>query len=98
CARARGQAVLLTGFVEQAPMARALTEAAYAAGARYVDVWYWDQHVKLARLEAAAEETLSFVPPWLEERAERLEARHGAMISVRGDPDPDMFGGIDGRR
>jgi aminopeptidase len=95
---APGQDVLVNAFVEHAPMARALTRAAYAAGARYVDVWYWDQHAKLARLELAPEETLSFVPPWLEERAERLEARHGAMISVRGDPDPDLFGGIDGRR
>jgi aminopeptidase len=93
-----GQDVLVNAFVEHAPMVRSLVRAAYAAGARYVDVWYWDQHAKLARLESAPEETLSFVPAWLEERAERLEARHGAMISVRGDPDPDLFGGIDGRR
>ena len=39
--------------VEHAPLARAVAEAAYEAGARYVSVLYWDQHVKLARLRHA---------------------------------------------
>ena len=34
--------------VGHAPLARAVAEAAYEAGARYVSVLYWDQHVKLA--------------------------------------------------
>ena len=33
------------------PFARALTRAAYAAGARYVDVFYTDQHVRRAMIE-----------------------------------------------
>ena len=54
-----GQTVLVNAYVEQAPFARALAEAAYARGARYVDVWYWEPHVKRSRLQHAPLDSLS---------------------------------------
>jgi leucyl aminopeptidase (aminopeptidase T) len=38
--------VAINGMIEHAPFARALAEQAYARGARYVDVWYWDPYAK----------------------------------------------------
>ena len=42
---APGQDLLVNAMVEHAPLARAVARAAYAAGARHVDVRYEDQHV-----------------------------------------------------
>ena len=60
-----GQDVVVLGMdVQHAPTVRAIADAAYAAGARYVDAVYWDQHVKRSRLRHAAEETLDHSPAW----------------------------------
>jgi aminopeptidase len=92
-----GQTLLLNAFVEQVPAVRALTRAAYAAGARYVDVLYWDQHAKLARLVHAPEGSLSWQPPWLDERARALH-EGGAYVRVNGNPEPDLLAAADPAR
>src|SRR6202022_2093515 len=45
-------------------LTRAIATSAYRHGARFVDVAYFDPHVKRARIEHAPEETLDFVPTW----------------------------------
>jgi aminopeptidase len=92
-----GQTVILNAWVEQAPFARAVTRAAYRAGARYVDVWYWDAHVKLARLEGAPLDSLAWTPPWLDARAEAA-ADGGVYIRIDGDPDPELLSRADPAR
>jgi aminopeptidase len=92
-----GQTVLVNAFVEQAPFARALAEAAYARGARYVDVWYWDPHVKRSRLLHAPADSLGTPPAWLDERA-RAVVPGGAYIRVEGDPDPTILSDLDPAR
>ena len=64
-----GQNVFIVSQIEHAPLARALTRAAYAAGARYVDVNYRDQHVRKAMIELGPDEALTYTPDWLKERA-----------------------------
>ncbi len=62
---APGQDVLVLAFdVEHAPLARAIADEAYRAGAHYVSVLYWDQHVKRSRLLHAPEESLADTPSW----------------------------------
>jgi aminopeptidase len=92
-----GQIVLLTAYVQQAAFARALAREAYVAGARYVDLWYWDPHVKLARLQHAPEDSLAWQPPWLDVRAQALR-EGGASIRVNGDPEPDLLAAADPAR
>ena len=92
-----GQLFGITAYVEHAPFVHAVTRAAYDAGARYVDVHYVDEGVKLAAVETAPEETLGWSPPWLLERQERYGDR-GAYLIVRGHPDPRMFEAVDGAR
>ena len=53
-----GQVVFVHGLVEHAPLIRAVTESAYAAGARYVDAHYGDQHVRKAFITHSALEIL----------------------------------------
>jgi aminopeptidase len=93
-----GQDVIVTGLVEHAPMVRAVARAAYEAGARHVDAWYRDQHVRRALLEHADDDVLTWTPPHLLQWLDDLEKSHGALISIVGDPEPDLFADLDPER
>ena len=54
----RGRRSFINAQIEHAPLARALTRAAYSAGASYVDVTYRDQHVRKAMIELGPDEAL----------------------------------------
>src|SRR5437764_12679552 len=76
-----GQLVDVVARVEHAPVARAVTRAAYAAGARYVDVYYSDQHIRRALIEFAQDDILSWTPPWLLKRAVEVGDERAAVIA-----------------
>jgi aminopeptidase len=82
----------------QAPLARAIAEEAYASGARYVSVAYWDSQVKASRLRHAPDDSLAFIPDWFRRFATEAVDRRAAAISIFGDPDPTVFDGIDPAR
>jgi aminopeptidase len=91
-----GQNVFVNAMIEHAPLARALTRAAYAAGARYVDVTYRDQHVRKAMIELGPDDALTHTPRWMKERS---EAHAGAAsIFTTGDPEPELMGDLEGER
>lgn len=93
-----GQTLAVNALVEHAPLARAVASEAYAAGARYVDVLYSDQHVRRQHIEHASDELLGFSPPWLVERVRRIGETGGALISITGNPEPELFADLDGSR
>jgi aminopeptidase len=93
-----GQDLHIGCWVEQAPLARAVTEAAYEAGARRVDVQYGDQFVRRAMIVHADADVLTWTPPWSLVRLEHLHERHGASLAFAGDPNPDLFADLDGER
>jgi aminopeptidase len=93
-----GQLVEVVGRVEHAPVVRAVTRAAYRAGARFVDVLYSDQHVRRALIEHAADDVLSWTPPWLLRRAKGLGEENAAIISLTGEPDTSVLAGLPGER
>jgi len=92
------QDVVIFALVEHAPFARALAAAAYEAGARYVGAAYGDQHVKRELIVHASDDVLEWSPPWELERINHLAREGGAMISITGDPNPDLFADLDGAR
>ena len=53
-----GQIVTISVEPGQEPISRAVAEAAYARGAKFVEVSYFDPHVKRSRLKHAPRETL----------------------------------------
>jgi aminopeptidase len=93
-----GQRLAINAYVEHYPFARAAAEAAYERGASFVDVLYTDQHVRHAHVLHAEEQNLGYTPPWLVERIESLAADGGALLSIAGTPDPDLFSDLDGAR
>ncbi|MGH2698842.1 MAG: aminopeptidase [Actinomycetota bacterium] len=93
-----GQDVTVNAMLEHAPLARALAEQAYAMGAHYVDLWYWDPHAKRSRIRHAAEDTLGWTPPWLDTRHDYTAEHRSANVSIVGDPEPDLLAGLDPAR
>jgi aminopeptidase len=93
-----GQILGVNALIEHAPLARAVTREAYAAGARYVDVYYADQHVRRSHIESAAEADLDFSPPWQVERYDELGRVGGALIAISGNPEPELYADLDGER
>ena len=93
-----GQLVEVLARVEHAEVARAVTRSAYQAGARYVDVLYSDQHLRRALIEGAADDVLSWTPPWLLERAKEIGDERAAVVALTGDAEPDLLADLPGER
>ena len=93
-----GQVVSVSGRPGQEGLVRATAAAAYARGAKFVDVAWFDPHVKLARLQHAAEETLDWVPPWYAQRIQEIGRVNGATIALAGPTAPGLFDDVDPAR
>lgn len=93
-----GQIVAVGAEIGKEHLARALAASAYRAGARFVDVQYFDLHVKRARIAHAAEDTLSFVPSWYGERILELGRQRCARIGLTGPAAPGLLDDLDPAR
>ena len=93
-----GQIVQIKTEIGKETVTRAVAAEAYRAGAKYVDVDYFDLHVKRARLEHAAEDTLDWVPPWLGAKLLALSDAHAARIALSGPAAPRLLEDIDPER
>jgi aminopeptidase len=80
------------------PLVRAIAEACYLRGARFVDVWYFDPELKRLRLEHARDETLDYVPPWYASRLYGLGDARAARIALHPIVPPGALAGIDPSR
>ncbi|HUQ23430.1 MAG TPA: aminopeptidase [Gaiellaceae bacterium] len=92
-----GQILGVTAYLGMEDAARAVARAGYRHGAKYVDVFWWDQLVKRARLDLADEDTLDFVPPWIEQRMRWLSDERAARVSLSGTS-AAVFDGVDAAR
>jgi aminopeptidase len=63
-----------------------------------VDVLYTDKYVLGAKIELADEELLGWSPPWMIQRIRDVGEAGGALVSITGDPDPELFDTLDARR
>lgn len=93
-----GQVVAIGAEIGKEEAVRAIAEAAYRRGAKFVDASYFDLHVKRARLLHAAEDTLDYVPPWLGGRVVALGELRGARIGLSGPIAPGLLDDIDPAR
>jgi aminopeptidase len=91
----QGQVVGVAAELGQEELARAIAAAAYARGALFVDVLFFDPWVKRERILHADPDTLDFVPPWLGYRVEQLAERADATISITGIVSPQALDGVD---
>jgi aminopeptidase len=94
----QGQILDIASGLGKEELTRALTASAYRRGAKFVDVYYWDPHLKRARVQYAAEDVLDFVPPWYGERTLQIGEERGATISLSGPVEPHLFDDLDPAR
>lgn len=85
-----GQHLLVRAPIETAPLVRAVVAGAYKAGARYVDVWWRDDAVTLARFQYAPRDSFEEFPFWQAEALTEMGRRGYATLSIAAD-DPDLL-------
>jgi aminopeptidase len=93
-----GQVVEIGTSIGKEELTRAVTASCYRRGAKFVDVSYWDPHLKRARVLYAADGVLDYVPEWYGERALQLGEERGATISLSGLTEPHLFDDLDPER
>jgi len=90
-----GQVVAIGSELGKERLTRTLAASAYRHGARFVDVAWFDPHVKRARLLHADPETLGFVPSWYGDRIRALGAERCARIGLSGPVEPALLADLD---
>src|SRR4051812_38626811 len=90
-----GQVLAIGSEIGKEAVTRAGAAADYRHGAKFVDVSYFDLHVKRARLELADEETLDYVPPWIGQRILELGELHAARVGLTGPAHPGLLSDLD---
>lgn len=93
-----GQDVYVGALLEHAPIARAIAERAYVAGARRVVVDYVDMAVRRSMAAHAPAEALGTHYGWEEARVESWKELGAALIFLTGSPDDEAFKGLDPAR
>ena len=93
-----GQPVVVRARVEHAPLAREVARAAYRAGAVTVQPSYGDRHFDRALIELGPEESLGLTQAGDLAMVKDLGERHGSLISIDGDPAPNLLRDLDQAR
>jgi aminopeptidase len=93
-----GQDLQINCNPEHLELARAAADAAYRAGARWVDLNVTDPHVRRSQIEHGPEEELDWTPPWLLARLDDIAERQGAVLLLVGDAEPDLLSSLDQQR
>jgi aminopeptidase len=90
-----GQDVVVMCLVEHAEIARAVVRESYRAGAKHVIVNYGDLHVRRASIELGPESEIGWSAPHILGMIERWPEEHPAVISLTGNPEPELLGDLD---
>ncbi|NJC94853.1 MAG: aminopeptidase [Anaerolineales bacterium] len=99
----KGQRLIITNAVARGvpPAGRALVhevaKAAYAAGARYVDVIWGDEEMLRIRLQNAPADSFSEYPKWHVNGIMDMFDNGDALLSIYAN-DPDVYAGLDPER
>ena len=89
------QVLAIGAEIGKEDLVRALADSAYRAGAKFVDVAWFDPHIKHSRVKHADPATLGWVPPWIGQRVLALGENRCARIGLTGPVDPHLFEDLD---
>jgi aminopeptidase len=98
-----GQRLIISNFASRGvtsaarELVHAITKAAYAAGARYVEVLWGDEEMLRIRLESAPSDSFDEYPTWYVKAIVDMIANGDALLSIHAN-DPDVFHGLDSER
>jgi aminopeptidase len=95
-----GQRLIITLAVARgvphqfAPLVREVAKAAYAVGAKYVDVIWGDEEMLRLRAEHAPRDSFGEYSTWQVDAIMRMMENGDALLSISG-ANPDLYNGID---
>lgn len=92
-----GQRLLIEAPIETAPLARALAEAAYEAGASFVDVRWDDDAINLLRYQKAPEGSFEQISRWRVDAEMETVEEGGAVLAIRST-NPNLLSEVDAAR
>ena len=90
-----GQTVMVGGDIDDRELVRAAANECYLAGARFVELNYFDLHIKRARIEFGGDDSIGYATTWSYEQARAAAAEKWAIISLSGGTDPSILAGLD---
>jgi aminopeptidase len=90
-----GQGVVLTTDTAHLEIARAVTEAAYAAGAAWVEPIWTDGPMRRSEVDHLSLDELRASRPWALQRTREWAGQGAAWITLVGDADPHVLDGAD---
>jgi len=93
-----GQVVEVKAEIGHEDVVRAVADAAYRAGASYVDLRVIDPYVDRGRVRYGSEDALDYVPSWEVERIRAMGREGHASIKVTGPSAPGLFDDLDPSR
>lgn len=94
----QGQSLLIRAEIGNRAFVRELTEAAYCAGARFVEIEWTDPTLQKTRLEKSDPAFLDSLPDYLTVQAETRLREGWAAISVAGKEFPHLMEGVDPKK
>jgi len=98
-----GQRLIITNSVARGvppaarPFVHEITKAAYAAGARFVDVIWGDEEMLRIRLQNAPADSFNEYPKWHVNGIMDMIKNGDALLSIYAN-DPDVYNGLDSER
>jgi aminopeptidase len=90
----KGQTLWISAATEEPDLTRRVVEAAYKAGAYYVNVIWVDDAVTLSRFKYAPKDSFTHFPGWLKEAFNDEMKKGDALLSIRSS-DPELLKGQD---
>ena len=94
----KGDTFVVQGEPEHRELLVALANAAYRAGAQFVDVVTADPLVMRARLLCGTDDAIGAVSPWLRRRLREVAGPHGALAAITGEGYLELTGYGGGQR
>jgi len=80
--------------IQFAPLVREVAQAAYAAGAKYVEVIWGDEEMLRLRAQHAPHDSFDEYPTWQIDAITQMIENGDALLSITG-ANPDLYQGID---
>jgi aminopeptidase len=90
----QGQTLWINASVEEPELTRRVVEAAYKAGAYFVNVIWVDDAVTLSRFKYAPKNSFTHFPAWMADAFNTEMKKGDALLSIRSS-DPELLKGQD---
>jgi aminopeptidase len=90
-----GQVVMVSGDIEDRELLREVTAECYRAGARHVELVYFDPYLQRSRVQFGGDDAIGFAPPWEFSRVKAFTEAQGATVSLIGGTEPSVLAGLD---